>query len=527
MVSIHAVLARIKEDWRSLLSIAHLESVCREVGLDWRERVLDPASTILIFLLQILHGNAAISNLPRLAGILFTPGAYCQARQRLPLAALRRLLNESGLPLREPAGNADPGCAANSRSAHSLAARSRAAHTRPAHSRAADARTTHSRSTGSRAARSNADGALWLGHRVFLLDASSCSMPDTPALQKKFGQPGGQKKGCGFPVANLLMLVDAYSGLVLDVLISPLRTHDLRRAAELHPHLRAGDVAAADRAFCSYSHVALLFAEGVFALFRMHQRLRDDGLRWFDAGGGDAASKDCKSKYGKRKCGKSRRRNSKRARANSAFELLEVFDARKPSRDQLVMWHKPVQVPKTMTAEQHAALPVTLVVRIVRYAVRWPGFRTRHVKLLTTLLDPKAYPAEALAELYGRRWQIEVNFRHLKQTLGLDVVRCQSVAGVEKEIVMFALVYNLVRTVMLAEAERRGVPPDRVSFVDALRHLRSPPTPEGDPLPLLINPHRPGRAEPRVRKRRPKQYPRMTEPRRKLRKKLLRRGKAA
>lgn len=476
MVSIHAALSRIKDDWRNLLSVSHLEVICRESEMAWRKRVLDPATTILIFFLQILHRNTAISNLSRLAGVVFTPGAYCQARQRLPLAALRRLLNETGMPLRKSAGGGGRSGGARSGSTRSGAARSGAA---------------------------RSDGALWLGHRVFLIDASSCSMPDTPALQKKFSQPGGQKKGCGFPVANLLMLVDAYSGLILDVLISPLRTHDLRRAAELHPHLRADDLALGDRAFCSYGHVAQLSKEGVFAIFRLHQRLRDDGLRKF------------------------KKRGTKNRRGNPTFELLEVFDSRRQSRDQLVMWHKPVQAPTTMTAEQHAALPATLVVRLVRYAVRWPGFRTRHVKLLTTLLDPKAYPAEALAELYGRRWQIEVNFRHLKQTLGLDVVHCKSVAGVEKEIVMFALVYNLVRSVMLAEAERRGVPPDRISFIDALRHLSWPLIHESDPPPLLINPLRPGRAEPHVRKRRPKQYPPMNEPREKLRKKLLRGRKAA
>lgn len=450
MVSIDAALSRIKDEWRAVLTESHIEGVCREAGLKWRKRVLDPVTTILVFFLQVLHRNAAIASLPRLAGKRFTPGAYCQARRRVPLAALRRLLHESGAPLRM-----------------------------------ADEDT------------SQCNTALWHGHRVFLLDASNCSMPDTPSLQKRFGQPGGQKKGCGFPVANLLMLVDAHSGLVLDVLISPLRTHDLRRAAELHPHLRAGDIAVADRAFCSYGHVATLHQQGAWVVFRMHQRLQTNRLTRLD------------------------RAAEKRSGRRPTFEFMSDLGP----NDQLLMWNKPAAVPQTMTPEQYAALPACLVGRIVGYAIKRPGYRTRCVTLLTTLLNPQSYPAEALAELYGRRWQIEVNFRHLKQTLGLDVLHCKTPDGVEKEIVMFALVYNLVRALMLAEAQRRDVAPERISFVDTLRCL-SWPLLQND-LPLVINPLRPGRVEPRVRKRRPKSYPLMTEPRSVLRKRLLRKKRAA
>lgn len=447
MVSIDAALSRIKEEWRAALSVAGIEAVCRGAGLKWRKRVLDPGTTILVFFLQVLHRNTAITNLPRLTGKRFTPGAYCQARGRLPLAVLRQLLHETGIPLRSPACSAPP--------------------------------------------------ALWHGHRVFLLDASSCSMADTPRLQRRFGQPGGQKQGCGFPVAHLLMLVDAHSGLILDVRTAPLRTHDLRHAGALHPQLQAGDLAVADRAFCSYGHIATLQQRGVFVVFRLHQRLRADGLPQFDSS-------------------KIRRRKARRA-----FELL----ARVDSNDRIVLWHKPALPPQTLPAAQYAALPACRVVRIVRYTIQRPGYRTRRVTLLTTLLNPQVYPAQELAELYGRRWQIEVNFRHLKQTLGLDVLRCQTPAGVEKEIVMFALVYNLVRAVMLAEAQRRNVVPDRISFVDALRHLSWPLLIAE--LPLLLNPHRSGRVEPRVRKRRPKQYPLMQEPRNMLKKRLLRKLQTA
>jgi 8-oxo-dGTP pyrophosphatase MutT (NUDIX family) len=143
MVSIRRVLAQIKDDWSAVLSEAHLIRVCREAGATWRHRTLTPVVTIYVFLLQVLHGNTAMTHLPRLSGKRFTPAAYCQARQRLPLAALRRLLQETGLPLRAGAGHGGvtPGA------------------------------------------------GTWRGHRTWLLDGSSCSMPDTPALQRRFGQP--------------------------------------------------------------------------------------------------------------------------------------------------------------------------------------------------------------------------------------------------------------------------------------------------------------------------------------------------
>lgn len=445
MVSIDAALARIKDDWSSRLRVAHLERICRESGMVWRKRVLDPATMIRIFFLKILHRNTAMTNLARLCGRDFTAGAFCQGCRRLPLAALRRLLFETGVPLRSvPRG-----------AAHSAV-------------------------------------GLWRGHRMFLIDGSSCSMPDTPALQQRFGQPDGQRKGCGFPVAHLLILVDAHSGLILDVIISPLRTHDLTPAGELHGYLAPGDVLVGDRGFCSFGHVAALQQREVHALFRAHQRLKVV----------DETQQRCAS----------RRRRCER-------QTLE-FVARLGDRDRLALWRKPKKCARTMTQAQHAALPEYVLIRLVEYRIERPGHRTRRVHLLTTLVDPVRYSADALAELYGLRWQVETNLRHLKQTLGLDVLHSRTPAGVEKEIIMFAIVYNLVRSVMLAEARRRGVTPDRISFIDALRHLCWPIL--GGDSPLIINPLRPGRTQPRVRKRRPKQYPLMKQPRNTLKQQLLR-----
>jgi hypothetical protein len=114
--------------------------------------------------------------------------------------------------------------------------------------------------------------ARWCGHRVWLVDGSSFSMPDTPELQAAFGQPGGQKPGCGFPVAHLLALFHAGTGLLQKVLVAPLRTHDLNGAWRMHDELQPGDVLVADRGFCSYAHLAQLIQAGLHGVLRIHQK---------------------------------------------------------------------------------------------------------------------------------------------------------------------------------------------------------------------------------------------------------------
>src|SRR4029079_4890307 len=139
--------------------------------------------------------------------------------------------------------------------------------------------------------------------------------------------------------------------------------------------------------------------------------------------------------------------------------------------DQVVVWSKPKQKPSWMEAQEYAALPGEITVRELRYRVEVPGYRVRQVTLVTTLLDAAAYPASELAELYHRRWQVELNFRHIKTSMKMDVLRCETVAGVLKELAVFCLAYNLVRSVMGESARLRGIAPDRVSLIDAVRWL--------------------------------------------------------
>jgi len=443
--SIVAAVERIKADIAQWLQPAAIEDLCQAIGHAWRERVLDPATTIHLFLLQMLHGNTACSHVPRLGGLECSGEAYCQARSRLPLALFECLL----LLVRD------------------------------------------------RLPQASADG-LWRGHRTFLADGSSTSMPDTPELQEAYGQPGAQKPGCGFPVMHLLALFDAATGLLLSLVGAPLRTHDMSRIEAVHPELRAGDILVGDRAFCSFAHLALLQARKVFGVFRGHQRQIVDF-----------------------------RPRRRQARKGESGRPTSRWLKRLGRHDQLVEYTKPAQRPQWMMPEAYGALPETLTVRELRYTICIPGRRTRHVTLATTLLDPIRYPADALAELYGQRWKIETNFRHLKQTLSMDVLRCQTVKGVQKELAMYALVYNLVRCVMLQAAKQQEVLVDRISFIDAVRWLAEACAGDGQALHLRVNPLRPGRYEPRVVKRRPKEYDRMNQPRAVLSKNLLEQQDAA
>jgi len=194
--------------------------------------------------------------------------------------------------------------------------------------------------------------------------------------------------------------------------------------------------------------------------------------------------------------------------------------------NQLVRWFKPRRKPVWITREQYDALPETLLLRELRYTVCKKGYRSKSITLVSTLIDAEKYPKYELAAQYLGRWDIELNFRHLKITMNMDVLKCRTVEGVLKELYVFVLLYNLVRLVMLRASGNQKVPLDRISFVDALRWLCD--ARDGDsPVKLIVNPHRPGRIEPRAVKRRRKQYDLLNRPRNELRQALIEKYVAA
>ena len=438
------VLTRLRQDLASCLRPDAILFACRQAGYSWRNRKLDPVATVSLFLLQILHGNTACQHVVHFGNWAFSAQAYCRARKRLPLRVLQALLDQITSKLR--------------------------------------ART--------------AAGARWLGHRVWIEDGSSFSMPDVPVLQDHFGQPGGQRPGCGFPVAKWVALFDLATGMLLRMTVSPLRTHDMSKAAEVESGVEPGDVVVGDRGFCSYAHVALLAARSIHAVFRLHQKVLVDFT----------PDRPLPTKRS-RKANPQGLPHSRWVRSNGKW-------------DQVVIWFKPKRKPKWMAQENYDALPGEIKVRELRFKVSRRGFRVKEITLVTTLLDSEVYTLSDLSSLYRKRWDIELNFRHIKITMKMDVLKCKTVDGVLKELTMFAIAYNLIRSVTAESARVQKVSVERVGFLDALRWLIAPGG-DGEPNQILINPSRPNRVEPRVRKRRPKQYPLMKLPRAELRKRLL------
>jgi hypothetical protein len=453
--SIAGALSRIKRDPMGVVGRGVVERVCAEHGYAWRDRELDPATTLALFVQQVIHGNCPCQEVRHLGGCRFTASAYCQARARLPLPVCQSLLSEvvdAALP----------------------AAAGQAAH-------------------------------LWLGrHRTFHIDGSTFSMPDAAALRRAFGVPAAQKPGCVFPVAHLLVLFSAATGLLVDAAAGPLYTGDVSGAADLHPHLSAGDVLVGDDTFGTYAHLALLLRADLHGLFPVHHARIVDFTP--------------------------RRPHCPEGKHAVAAGMPRSRWVRSLGRDdQVVEWFKPKARPAWMTAAAYDALPGSITVRELRRTVRRPGGAGGGpvtLTMVTSLTDERAYRATALLGLRLRRWDVETDIGHLKTTMKMDVLRCTTEAGVRKELAVFCLVYNLVRVVMLEAARRQEVPVARISFADALRWVRH--ARPGDALPALhVNPHRPGRAEPRCRKRRPKQYDLMNKPRDQLRAALKKRPKNA
>jgi Transposase DDE domain len=307
-----SILGRIRQNLTTHLDEKAINAACRAEGHSWRERRFNPTNTIHTFITQVLHRNTALSDLPHVTGEIFSASAFGKARKRLPLTVFQRLLR----------------------------------------------RLSEALIPNSKASSDEAD-ARWKGHRVFMMDGSSASMPDASGLQQHFGQPGGQLPGCGFPIVHLTYLFHAGTGLIREVLAAPLRTHDMSQAVQLHHALEPGDIGLGDRGFCSYAHLALLSLRKAFGVFRLHQRKKTN----FDIH--DLVMDEATAK---------RRR-------------LPRWLSQLGATDHLCEWIKPKKPPAWMSADQYAQLPDRLVVRELRYLVGRNGFRTKEVTLVTTLLN--------------------------------------------------------------------------------------------------------------------------------------------
>lgn len=332
----------------------------------------------------------------------------------------------------------------------------------------------------------------WKGRRVLLADGTGVSMPETKSLVREFGR-GPHSLRRGFPVAKIVALVSLASGVVIDAAVGRWRKHERELLRELWRSLVAGDLLVADRGFGSFTEIFLLEQRGVDGLYRMNARRKIDFR-------------------GSKKLGHG---------------------------DFLVTWEKPTNRPAWLPA--NTVLPDSLDVRVIQFQILIPGFRSRETTLVTTLRDAVEFPKEDVMALYRARWNIELDLRHIKATLGMDVLRGLSPEIVRREIWMHFIGYNLVCTAMLQAAVEHSVLFSQISFkgtlarIEAYTHLMNA-VPISD-LPTCYKemlfriaedkvPDRPNRVEPRCLKRSEKGYPYLTVSRKAARRRIFRRWRA-
>ena len=335
------------------------------------------------------------------------------------------------------------------------------------------------------------DEWLWHGRRAKLVDGFTFTMPDTIDNQQAFPQQKTQAPGIGFPIARACAVLSLSTAAICDLAIGPYQGKQTGEAALLRTMLdgfEPGEVVVFDRYYCSYMMLAALVARGVDVCTRLHQCRPED----FRQG---------------RRLG---------------------------DYDRLVTWVRPER-PDWMTPQEYEEIPETLTLRMIQFDVKVPGRRTETITIVTTLTDPQDYTKEDIAELYGYRWNVELDLRAVKQTLGLDHVRCKSPHMVERELWVTLLAYNLVRRVIANSAAEHGKQPRRIGFTLACQTILSSwmtlATDGGGNLRAFTAgalkriaanevANRPGRIEPRVLKRRRHRYPLMIKPRDELRREI-------
>ncbi len=331
-------------------------------------------------------------------------------------------------------------------------------------------------------------GWLWQTRKVLVVDGTSLQLADTGDNQLAYPQPSQQRPGCGFPVMQVVACFCLHTGALLHWASSQLQRHESPLLRSLLPLMEKGSIVLTDRGYCSYSNLALCVEHQLDAVMRLHQARKVD-MR-------------CGKKLGK--------------------------------LDRLAEWKRPQRPKKGWSKDEWRQLPNTLAIRVVRLKIQNRGFRPHQLWIATTLTDAKLYPKEALVELYRRRWQAELFLRDMKTTMGMEQLRCKSPSMVQKEFVMFAIAYNLLRLLMADAALLSSQQPYQLSFkgaADTLRHYKSTlwlvrkrpkklKKVQNELLWIIADirvADRPGRTEPRAKKRRPKPYQNLTRPRSEMR----------
>jgi hypothetical protein len=336
---------------------------------------------------------------------------------------------------------------------------------------------------------------LWQGRRVYLFDGTTVTMPDTPENQAAYPQVYNQKPGLGFPIARLGAITSLACGAVVNLgfcRYAGKGQGEVSLLRQLWDVLAPGDVLLADRLTANWTTIHMLQERGVELVSRLNKAHRTADFR--------------------------------RGRRLGAC-------------DHVVRWAKPTSI-RSLDREAYQALPESITVREARVRVPQPGFRTRSVVVVTTLLDPRQATKEDLAALYRARWNAELDLRSIKAAMQMRELRCKTPELVRKEVWAHILAYNLIRTVMAQAAARHDIPPRSISFTGAMQTLEAfQPLLElgaaGDAADRMRLCHdlldaiathrvgdRPDRYEPRVKKRRRNHYGWLTEPRAEMKRKM-------
>ncbi len=435
----------------SLLSSPMVEAACRFIGHQWRDRIYTPWITLVIFLSQVLSAeqccDEAVDRFQKyrydqgLPKVSVDTSSYCEARKRLPEPLTWRLVQQTG---------------------HAILQKAK-------------------------------QSWLFHGRSVKIPDGSTVLMPDTPENQEAYPQQSSQAPGVGFPIARILVIFSLAVGTALEAAVGPYKgkeTSELALLREVIGEFQPGDIALADRFFCSYWLIAALRARGVDVVVRLHQRRAADFRRGRRLG----------------------------------------------PNDHIVTWPKPEQRPDWMSPAEYEAMPAELTVREFRVRIQDKTKRVRTMVVVTTLLDPREYRPKELGNLFRQRWHAELDLRTLKTHLHIEMLRTTTPEMVRKEIAMHFLAYNLIRGLMAEAAREQELNPRTLSFMGAAHtvrqfeqtHLYDPTWIKAD-LPRLLEligekrlPERPDRYEPRAVKRRPKPHPLLNMPRRKAKRRIER-----
>ena len=335
--------------WQDILRESRIETILEEEEIRYRKRLYSPMVTLWAMVYQVLCADKSLRNTVKwlrqwLIAAGETPpssdtGAYSKARTRLPEILLQRFIPESGEYLEQQVS----------------------------------------------------EEHQWCGHRVRVFDGSTVLMSDSQANQAAYPQHGNQQKGCGFPIARVVVFFSLLTGAVVSACISQWKTSETEMSRLLYKHLDPEDVAMADQLHGSYVDLALIRQQGADGMIRKHHARKTDFRKGQKNGIGD----------------------------------------------HQVEWSKPTRQPKHMSIEEFDALPKTMMVREVSLRLTRKGWRGQCIIVVTTLLDAERYSAQQLSLLYGWRWRAaEINLRHLKTTLSMEMLTAKSPGMVMKVLIL-------------------------------------------------------------------------------------------